>query len=452
MGASTQYATKTTRAFKTLALTLRHYKKPMPNTDKEGQRVHIKGILDKIKELPNVVLFLDSNIGKSQVKPVRLGRASATRLLAQYLGGKYTLAEMEEKALGAFQRNYEARALHRGQAPINDKIPDKLKGYLPPKIIIKLDNEGYIKEITDMYDNESYGLLEKITAQQQILRDFKQIKKKVWGGLLSSDHRIKHLSIVLGIIIETGIRPGNRSNGIKEILSGQEVKKETFGAVSLKREHLTLSANRVSLEFLGKKGTLNKAVILDKRLMTSIKEVCEGLRGSDYLFPDLDYEALSTYFKSNFKGLRITDFRKLRATKEVYEGLKQEQQALFKRIKGFVDLEVRKQEEKVIDAIADTLKSVHAKAQLALSHESSKTTEKSYINPQVLLSFLSNGGLLPSLEECVLEGKTRLDFDIQAFLKNSNRVASRVSYPITISSVGLERNLSDILFDLVECL
>ncbi len=455
MSASTSYANKTTKALKALALSLRHYKKPLPSSDKEEQRVHIKGILDKIKELPNVVLFLDSHIGKTQVKPVKSGRAGAVRLLAQYLGGKFSIVEMEEAAVGFFQKNYEARAIHRGQAPLNETIPEKIKAFLPPKIVIKLDNDGYIKEITDMYDNESYGLLEKINAQQKILREYKTIQRKVWNGFDSKDEAVKNLSIILGVIIETGIRPGSRSNGIKEILSGKEVRKETFGAVSLKRKHLVLSKDEIKLEFEGKKGTINRATIKDKRLLMALKGVCAERRGGDlYLFPDVEYEDLAKFFKKNFEGLKITDFRKLRATKEVYDGLKAEQARLFKTIKGFVGLEVKKQEEMVIDAIADTLKSVHSKAQTALSHESSKTTEKSYINPQILLSFLSNGGLLPSIEECVLEGKTRLVFDIQSFLKNSKRVASvgGVKYPIMTTSKGLDRNLSDILFDLIECL
>ena len=450
MSASSQYATSTLKVFKALAVSLKHYKAPMPSGDEDEQRLHIKSILDKIKELPNVLRFLDNHIGKSvNVKPVKSGRAGAVRLLAQYLGGKYSMGEMSEKARGFFQRNYEARSLYRGQKPLLVAIPEEIRTYLPPKIVVKLDNAGYIKEITDMYDNVSYGLLEKITAQQQLLREYKSIEKKIKVGLTSKDETARYLSTIMGIIMETGIRPGNRSNGIKEILDKGEVKKETFGAITLKRQHIKVKEGEIQLQFPGKKGTLNNAVLLDKKVIRAVADIAEGLEPEDYLFGDLDYDDLSAYFNKNFKGLRITDFRKLRATKEVFEGLKAEQTELFKRIKSFVDLEVKEQEAKVIKEIVRALKKVHTQAQVALSHESSKTTEKSYINPQVLLAFLSRGGLLPTLEECVLSGKTKLEFNPLAFIQNANKIAT-LRYPITTKCAGLDRCLSDILFDLVD--
>lgn len=448
MSVSERYAAKTQRVLAALARSLKHYKKPSVS-DEDALKLQVKDVRDKIENLPNVVKFLDKHIGKNVgVKPVSLGRGGALRLLAQYLGGKLSLSEMSQKALVLFKGNYEARSLHRAQSPLIETIPEELRAFLPPKIVVNLDDDGRITKITDMFDNVSYGLSEKISAQQELIRDYQRIEKKIHQGLKSDDVVTRDLCLILAIIMETGIRPGNRSNGIKDIIDGKEIKKETFGAVTLKSEHIRVHGAKAYLEFNGKKGTLNKATILDKRTIKALKEVL--VERSGYLFPDLDYEDLSAYFSKNFKGFKITDFRKLRATKEVFDGLKEERNSLFQRIKAFASLEAREQEQRVIGEIKKTLAKVHNNAQIALSHESSKTTEKSYINPQVLLAFLSSGGMLNTFEEAILDGRTKLVFDISKFIQNAKRVAS-LNAPI-ISFKTQQRSLSDIIFDVYSLL
>jgi hypothetical protein len=236
--------------------------------------------------------------------------------------------------------------------------------------------------------------------------------------------------------METGIRPGKKGNKTIKVVDGKEVEIETFGAVTLRRSHLKFLKNGfVELRFEGKKGSINTAQIKDEHLVGVLKDYIDNglIKGSDYLFVSGDgrhytYRDLNRYFKQNFKGFKITDFRKLKATQEVFNGLSEEREVMLKKIKEVSKKQTENLEDRVIKVIADTIQKAHDRAQVSLNHQSGKTTEKSYINPEVLLSFLS--GCLKknkTLEDCVLSGKTKLHFDPMSFIRAS-KTASRSFY------------------------
>lgn len=405
MSAKDRYANKALKSFRHLAKTLRTLK---------GDASEIKKALS---ENTRVLNFLDKEVGVQEGNAsVKQTRAALSRLLFKYVTKEISLTEVVNKAESVFLNHYEKKRLLRAQRPLIDNIPKELREFLPPKIVVRVDEDGFIQEITDMFDNERHNLNSKIMAQREILKRKDEIMGKVYKDLKSKDKWVRTSALITSIIIETGIRPGNRNNGV---VAGEKIIK-TFGAVTLKGRHLKFLSDKVEIRFKGKKGTLNKATIQDPKIISALKRV--ATTGGD-LFPGYDYDDLNKYFSANFSELNITDFRKLKATEEVFSCLLQERSNLYKRIKSYAGDEADLSKEKIISEIVRVFEEAHERAKIALSHESSTTTKKSYINPQVILEFLSRGGVLNSLEECILEGKTKLCFDPQVFISKASKTA-----------------------------
>jgi len=403
-----RYAREASKKFRHLAKSLSAMK---------GDPSEIKKAL---KEHPRVLKFLDDQIGTQEGNDsVRHTRNATIRLLLKYITKELGLREAIEKSEKLYLKHYVNKRVQRAQRSLKEVIPKEIRNFLPPKITIDVDKDGFIKRISDIFDNESYNLERKIEAQKQILKDLGEIKKKIYKDLSSNDEWERCAALATAIIMETGIRPGNKKN--RAVEGGREVK--TFGAVSLKGNHVSFKGDHVVLSFKGKKGTQNQALVKDEVLISELKKLKQKSAGS-YLFGSLDYDDLSKYFTEKFGDLNITDFRKLRATREVFDALKAEQKALYKKIRGYAQDEVEIAHQKILNDITEMLERAHEKAQVALSHESSTTTKNSYINPQVILSFLSRGEMLDSLESCVLEGKTKLDFDLDSFLIKAQKKAS----------------------------
>jgi hypothetical protein len=78
-----------------------------------------------------------------------------------------------------------------------------------------------------------------------------------------------------------------------------------------------------------------------------------------------------------------------------------------------------------------------------------KETQKSYINPQVLLQFLSTTSMQESLKACVVSGKTKLQFDPMMFIREAQKTASRRFFATggRIENLEIIIDILDHLFD-----
>lgn len=428
---------KAVTAFKAIIKDLKSY----GDQAKSEHKGRGKAVLDKrkrhivkaIKGLSQLKDFLDEFVGTELVNDKASSwRNTATYLIRDYLTGEKTLREVSE----AFERNsvrsFQAIELHKKQTSLKSVIPPELRAYLPDTITIDVDDDGYIKTINDMFGNKTYTLAEKIKNQKKLIKKYNDIVKKVKKDLKSEDEMTKLSAIITSIIMETGIRPGQIGNGIVETVDDQEVEVETFGAITLSPSHVKfVRSGFVELKFRGKKGTINTATISDSAIIKVLKDYVDNAleNDSDYIFVTEDdeqysYQNLQAYFRKNFKGFKITDFRKLRATQEVFDGLKEERDEMLKRIKQVANLEAEELTQKVVEIVADTINKAHERAQLALSHDSGSTTKKSYINPEVLLRFLSTATMQRTLKESITTGKTKLHFDPMVFVQEATRTAS----------------------------
>jgi len=311
------------------------------------------------------------------------------------------------------------------QEPLREAIPASLRAYLPDTVEVNVDDDGTIQRVTDRFNNEKLTLAVKIKHQKDLLRRYNQIAKRVKRDLKSSDEITRLSALITAIMMETGIRPGKAGNGVIKGKGDEQEFIETFGAITLGPGHVRFVRNNFAeLSFLGKKGGANTATLSDATIIKALQDYVNNAvsKGSKYVFVTDDgytytYTDLQRYFREHFKGLAPTDFRKLKASETVFDAIQAEQAGLYERIRGFVNLSEEELRERVAEEIAATLDLAVSRAQEALSHDSATTTRKQYINPEVLLRFLSTGGVSGSFRDAILDGKPTLAFDPQRFVE-----------------------------------
>lgn len=417
------------KAFKNLVPALRSFADEamtaFPDSDEMSLKRRGRHFVAAAKGNPNYLSFVDTWVGTeamdSAAKSWR-GRVlyEARDILLFKKPLKDALVTIEKIAAVGFQ----AITMAEAQAPLRNQIPDQLRNYLPENIVVKVDANGQIKSVTDRFENEHFTLGKKIERMQSLVRKYNTIVKQVKKDMRSPDEKTKLAALVTAIIMETGIRPGKAGNAATKTVNGEKVEVETFGAITLGPAHVRfVKANFTKLEFIGKKGSVNTASIADKDIIQILETYVARAQQSKskYIFVTasgerFSYTDLQAYFKKHFDDISPTDFRKLRATDVVLSALRDEQEALYDRIRGFADTATDDLRERVIEAIVETFDAAIKRSQSALSHDNAATTVRSYINPTVLLRFLSQGAVDNTLRQAVVGGKTSLVFDPDVFV------------------------------------
>lgn len=446
-------------AFKALINSLKSYGEEAKSAYKgRGEAVldqRKRHIVKLIKTLPEVRTFMEKFVGSDEVSDKAYSwRNTTLYLIRDHLAGQKTLKDVVDTFTANSIRSFKAIELNKSQAFLKSVIPAELRAYLPDTIVIDVDEGGYIKRINDMFGNKTYTLAEKIKSQKSLIKKYNTIVKLVKRDFKSRDEMTRLSAIITSIIMETGIRPGHIGNGIVETVDDQEVEVETFGAITLNTSHVSfVRENFAELRFRGKMGTVNTAAISDSAIVSVLRDYVNNAlqSGSEYIFVtgggvQYTYQDLVKYFRTNFEGFKITDFRKLRATQEVFDGLREERDSMLQRIREVAALEVEELTRRVVEIVADTINKAHERAQVALSHGSGSTTRTSYINPEVLLRFLSTASMQSTLKESITTGKTRLYFDPMMFVQEATRTAGLRM----ISASGRTLESMDTIVDMLE--
>jgi integrase len=449
---------KALSAFKVLIKDLKSYSAQAKSEHKgRGKDVINKRkrhIVKSIEKLSQVESFMVKWVGSDDVSDkADSWRRSSLYLIRDYLVGQSTLRDISSTFEKNSIKHFKAIEVHKKQKHLKEKIPSEFRAFLPPMISIEVDSKGHIKEINDLFGNKTYTLSEKIKNQKKLVRKYNAIVKKVQKDMKSEEEMTKLSAVITSLIMETGIRPGQIGNGVVKTVEGKEVNIETFGATTLTSKHIKfVRSNFAELKFEGKKGTVNTASVSNKELIKVIKDYVDNAlsTGSDYIFVTSEgrqytYQELLKYFRKNFKGFKITDFRKLRATQEVFDALNEERSGMLKEIKEVAKKETKEVTEKVVKIIANTINKAHDRAQIALNHESGTTTQQAYINPEVLFRFLSSESMQDNLKDCVLSGKTKLHFDPLLFIREAQKTASRKFF-----STGSKLESLETIIDILE--
>ena len=231
-------------------------------------------------------------------------------------------------------------------------------------------------------------------------------------------------------MLDTGIRPGDEDNKVKidveQDEDGEEIDQylETYGATTLNKHHIKfIRANFVRLEFVGKKGVINLADITDSTLTKAITDLVNKTKAnkkSNYLFLDKEGKVfgqpkVTDYLRSIVPGLNLTDFRKLKSTRVFLDALREKRTMILGMIYDITQDQVANAKEEIMEVIRDVVDQAYRESVKALSHQSMNTTIKSYINPQVLLNFLSTGKVADKIEDIVFKDQ-KLVFDPQVFI------------------------------------
>jgi len=333
-----------------------------------------------------------------------------------------------ERIAPSMKYNYRDMENAKSAQKIKSKLGEEFFEYLPNSLVVETDKSGKIKKIYNRFKEKFENLGEKIEVQKELVSNYKKIRASVLKDLKSSDSSLKMKALIVSILMETGIRPGEHGN--KVFKSDTDEYEETFGAITLMPKHIKfVRSNVAELSFVGKRTTLNLASVKDQEIVKALKDMVsrvqtgkKPLKGSKFIFVFDDGRVLTqsivnTYLKKKLARLRMTDFRKLKATRSILESLREEQTTLYTQIASFKGLAKTKMKSEISKAVLEAVGRAYERSQNALSHRSVTTTYTSYINPEVLLRFLSEGKVEDSLEKVLLDSQnTKLRFDPETFL------------------------------------
>jgi hypothetical protein len=419
---------KSVKEFKDLLIYLKPTIESIEKSEEDPDR-QSKILLHHLRSDPKIESYLDRYVGTTDQHPQAYSwRNTIHTLIRGYFFKNIQLTKLITEVEKQAAKGFQAITMAEVQSPLRSSIPELLRDFLPKNIVVEVDKEGKIKRVTDRFENETFNLEEKIARQKLLLKKYNSIVKKVKQDLKSSDEITCLSALVTAIIMETGIRPGNEGNHIVKKVGDEKIEIETFGATTLGPNHIHfIRSNFAKLEFLGKKGSTNLASLSDSVVIKVLKTYTDRSKasGSPFVFVTKEgqtfaYKDLQNYFRKNFDGISPTDFRKLRATETVLTSIRDEQQALYDRIRNFAIHETENLKEKITEVVIEVINRAYKKAQEALSHDNVSTTISAYINPLLVLKFMSQGKIEDKLESAILEGNTVLRFDPMMFLQASN--------------------------------
>lgn len=408
----------------------------------------------RLKLRGDVLGFVDKWVGPDSIDPKAYSWRNRTMDMIRDVSlGTLGVNKAFEKLEGIMILAYRARELGKAQEPLKAVIPEELRAYLPDNLVVDVDEDGKVQQITDRFVAQRKTMAKKIETMRDLLQRYNSIVAKVKKDMRSGDPVTRLAALVTAIMMETGIRPGKLGNVtlVRDPITGDKVPVETFGAVTLGPAHVRFIRDSFAeLEFVGKANSTNLANLSDSNVIKILKSLVESAQksGSKFIFvtPNghrFTAKDLNAYFKQNFKGISPTDFRKLRATEVVFDEIRKAQLDLQAEVREFIDLEEDELRTKVVEVLVRTLDQAIGKAQKALSHDTDAVTRGSYINPLILLRFFSQGKAADSLREAILDGDDELSFDPRKFVEMA-RTASRRRVAKRFRSATLRALLEEI--------
>lgn len=427
----------------------------IPKVDNE--RVKSNAIKKSLIDDTDVQVFLND------LDNPELSQKILTGLVAIGLGKD--IGRVESAVTSVFNEIFIKQEISKETENVTSALPSGIFKYLPKNLIIKTDPNNMIEHVTDRYQQQYETIGKKIEIQKKILEKYTEIKETLHKDLSSENEVIRLSALIMSIILETGIRPGKAGTKVKA--KGSKSQKEnqdemaTFGATTLLPEHVNfIKDSEVELKFPGKAGTLNVTKLTNTAIMNLLKDyvrqaqqVSEGDSARDtraiFITSDgktINQDTLKKYLKRlGIQGLKATDFRKLRSTQAVIASLHGQLEMLYNKIGQFVANQTENLKERIVEEIINTIDTAYKSAEGALSHDNVTTTIGHYINPEVLLRFLSTGGIEDNLKAAIVDNKSSLSFNIEAFIQKAMDNSNSTNEILKVSSDAPKKTL-DLLF------
>lgn len=358
--------------------------------------------------------------------------------------------------------------LHDTLEQYSEQEGPTLIDYLPKNLIVEVDDSGAISKLFSMYDNKLSNVNDKIDIQEELITKFELIEKKIYADLKAEYNddpaedsqsylifKKKLIGLIAAIALETGLRPAPAKEEQNEF-GGQSQKKklkkddqgepelkdnkkqyvkelvDTYGVATLKQEHIKFFQTKLvaDLKFLGKRGVENASRLDQADIVKQLKLLVESASGDPnavnkciFVLPNgkkISNTDIVVYFESlaraaGLKKLRITDFRKLKAVRVIHASLLAQRETLYRNIAKAQSLKSEEAKLKVTKMVLEAVALAYKKAQKSLSHSTVNETINSYVNPNLLLNFLSTGKIEDTIDKSLLN-KSKLQFDPEVFI------------------------------------
>jgi len=154
------------------------------------------------------------------------------------------------------------------------------------------------------HNRESAGT--KFTRIKEFQTAIRGIRTKMHRDMGSPNPKIAEAALILYLIDNTGFRPGGR------IAENNKADVQAYGATTLLGKHVTISGNKLTFDFIGKKGVRNHKTITNKILAEEIGK----RKTSNWSQPLFSISAgrLRDYVHSLDPRFDTKDFRTLRGT------------------------------------------------------------------------------------------------------------------------------------------
>lgn len=304
-------------------------------------------------------------------------------------------------------------------------IPEKLLAFIPKHLGFKIDNDHHTK-LVEHFGNKKKTMLAKIEESRLVLLHRNEIMSRVAEDLKSPDEKTRMTAFIVRMGVMTGFRTGTKGNKVTHTdrETGKKTTEQTYGATTLRKKHIKAMKDGIAtISFKGKKGTVNTGEIDDAEMVRHLQSFLEGKNSNDYVFTTKKRRTVKNSDVNAYVqpyGITYTDFRKMRATREVFEKLRDDSEKLYADIAKAQDANREKTQKKVVAAIMAHLQKIFAQAQKSLSHENVQTTINSYVNPMVVMNFLSTGKVYDELEEAV-EKNDEISFNLDAIIAEAQK-------------------------------
>ncbi len=179
------------------------------------------------------------------------------------------------------------------------KWEDKLTGKIK---YVWFTDSAFLKQNREM---------EKFKKAENLGKQIGQIEARILRNLESKDETRRKVATVCWLILNPNMRVGDEKDPDEA---------DTVGAITLRKEHITINGDILHFDFLGKDSVRwVKDVKAQPSVINNIRHFSEVSK--DYLFEGIDSKYVSRFLSEKMPGLTAKVFRTWRCTKTVTEEL-----------------------------------------------------------------------------------------------------------------------------------
>ena len=206
-------------------------------------------------------------------------------------------------------------------------------------------------EMKTSNDQKKFDLAKKLKKKIHTINETNELNLK------NSDEKIKQIATALYFIDKLALRVGNEK--------GDDLTADTVGVTNLRVEHIVLSDNKITLDFLGKDSIrYENTITVDPIIFNNVKEFINKKTKDEQIFDKIVSNDINKYLQSFMKNLTAKVFRTFNASN------------LFQK-------ELRKITKKYTDSIDDNTKAIlddfiKANAKVAKMMNHQKNVSKGY--------------------------------------------------------------------------